>query len=188
MVYQMMFAVITPALITGPFAERLRFSAFLLFIAAVGLAGLRPVAHWVWGDRRVDPGLGALDFAGGTVVHITSGVSALAAALVMGRRKGLRPEQMPPHNLPMTVIGAAILWFGWFGFNAGSALGAGRARRERLRHDQHWRRRPPRSRGCSRSGATRGKPTVLGAASGARRRAGGDHAGLRVRHAAFRDR
>ncbi len=125
MVYQMMFAVITPALITGAFAERFRFSAFLVFTLLWALLVYNPVAHWVWGVGGWIRNLGALDFAGGTVVHITSGVSALAAALVVGKRKGFGVENMAPHNLPMTVTGAAILWFGWFGFNAGSALAAG---------------------------------------------------------------
>ncbi|MEW6721041.1 MAG: ammonium transporter [Thermodesulfobacteriota bacterium] len=125
MVYQMMFAVITPALITGAFAERFKFSAFIVFSLLWALLVYNPVAHWVWGVGGWIRNLGALDFAGGTVVHITSGISALAAALVVGKRKGFGTENMAPHNLPMTVIGAAILWFGWFGFNAGSALSAG---------------------------------------------------------------
>jgi Amt family ammonium transporter len=125
MVYQMMFAVITPALITGAFAERFKFSAFIVFSLLWALLVYNPVAHWVWGIGGWIRNLGALDFAGGTVVHITSGVSALAAALVVGKRKGFGVDNMAPHNLPMTVIGAAILWFGWFGFNAGSALAAG---------------------------------------------------------------
>jgi Amt family ammonium transporter len=125
MVYQMMFAVITPALITGAFAERFKFSSFIVFSLLWALLVYNPVAHWVWGVGGWIRDLGALDFAGGTVVHITSGVSALAAALVVGRRKGFGVDNMAPHNLPMTVIGAAILWFGWFGFNAGSALAAG---------------------------------------------------------------
>jgi Amt family ammonium transporter len=125
MVYQMMFAVITPALITGAFAERFKFSSFIVFSLLWALLVYNPVAHWVWGIGGWIRNLGALDFAGGTVVHITSGVSALAAALVVGKRRGFGVDNMAPHNLPMTVIGAAILWFGWFGFNAGSALAAG---------------------------------------------------------------
>src|SRR3970040_1335913 len=125
MIYQAMFAVITPALITGAFAERIKFSAFLLFIGLWSLLVYYPVAHWVWGVGGWIRGLGALDFAGGTVVHITSGASALAAVLVAGKRRGHGAENMAPHNLPMTVLGAGILWFGWFGFNAGSALSAG---------------------------------------------------------------
>ncbi len=125
MVYQMMFAVITPALITGAFAERFKFSTFLVFSLLWALLVYNPVAHWVWGVGGWIRNLGALDFAGGTVVHITSGVSALAAAIVVGKRRGFGVDNMAPHNLPMTVIGAAILWFGWFGFNAGSALAVG---------------------------------------------------------------
>jgi Amt family ammonium transporter len=125
MVYQMMFAVITPALITGAFAERFKFSTFIVFTLLWALLVYNPVAHWVWGIGGWIRNLGALDFAGGTVVHITSGVSALAAAIVVGKRRGFGVDNMAPHNLPMTVIGAAILWFGWFGFNAGSALTAG---------------------------------------------------------------
>jgi Amt family ammonium transporter len=125
MVYQMMFAVITPALITGAFAERFKFSTFIVFTLLWALLVYNPVAHWVWGVGGWIRNLGALDFAGGTVVHITSGVSALAAALMVGKRRGFGIDNMAPHNLPMTVIGAAILWFGWFGFNAGSALTAG---------------------------------------------------------------
>jgi Amt family ammonium transporter len=114
MLFQMMFAVITPALITGAFAERKKFSTFVY----------DPLAHWVWGVGGWLRNLGALDFAGGTVVHISSGISALAAALIIGKRKGYGHQPMPPHNLPLTVIGASLLWFGWFGFNAGSAVAA----------------------------------------------------------------
>lgn len=122
MVFQCMFAVITPALITGAFAERMRFSAFLLFVLAWATFVYNPLCHWVWGVGGWMGAMGALDFAGGTVVHISSGVSALAAALFIGRRLGWGSTAFIPHNLPMTVTGAAILWFGWFGFNAGSAL------------------------------------------------------------------
>ena len=124
MLFQMMFAIITPALITGAFAERKRFSTFIIFVLAWATLVYDPLAHWVWGVGGWLRNLGALDFAGGTVVHISSGVSALAAALVIGKRKGYGHQPMPPHNLPMTVMGAGLLWFGWFGFNAGSALGA----------------------------------------------------------------
>jgi len=125
MIYQAMFAVITPALIAGAFAERMKFSAFLIFTLLWSTLVYDPVAHWVWGTGGWLRNLGVLDFAGGIVVHITSGISALAAALVIGKRRGYLREAMPPHNLPMTVLGAGILWFGWFGFNAGSALSAG---------------------------------------------------------------
>jgi Amt family ammonium transporter len=124
MIFQGMFAIITPALITGAFAERMKFSTLLVFIALWSTLVYSPLAHWVWGSAGWLGNLGALDFAGGTVVHISSGASALAAVLVISKRKGYGKEQFIPHNLPMTVTGAAILWFGWFGFNAGSALGS----------------------------------------------------------------
>ena len=125
MIYQAMFAVITPALIAGAFAERMKFSAFLVFTLLWTTIVYDPVAHWVWGTGGWLKGLGTLDFAGGIVVHITSGISALAAALIIGKRKGYLRETMQPHNLPMTVLGAGLLWFGWFGFNSGSALSSG---------------------------------------------------------------
>ena len=166
MLFQMMFAIITPALITGAFAERKKFSAFLLFTVLWATFVYDPLAHWVWGDGGWLHKLGALDFAGGTVVHISSGVSALVCAIVLGQRRGYGHQPMQPHNLPMTVMGAGLLWFGWFGFNAGSALEAnGLAASAFL---------------ATNTGAaaaalgwmftewmTRGKPTVLGAASGA---------------------
>src|SRR5215831_19763794 len=129
MAYQMMFAIITPALITGAFAERMRFSAFLVFSLLWATIVYDPLAHMVWGKDGLlgitgTGGLGALDFAGGTVVHISSGMSALVCALVLGKRLGFGSDPMPPHNLPFTLVGAALLWFGWFGFNAGSALAA----------------------------------------------------------------
>jgi len=124
MVFQMMFAVITPALITGAFAERKRFKAFVIFTLLWATLVYDPVAHWVWGGGWLSK-LGALDFAGGTVVHITSGVSALVAALVLGRRKGYGEVPIEPHDATMVVLGASLLWFGWFGFNAGSALSSG---------------------------------------------------------------
>ncbi len=124
MIFQMMFAIITPALISGAFAERMRFPAFIAFLLLWATFVYDPVAHWVWGVDGWLRNLGALDFAGGTVVHILSGVSGLVACLVLGKRKGLGSEPMIPHNLPFVVLGAALLWFGWFGFNAGSALGA----------------------------------------------------------------
>lgn len=123
MIFQGMFAAITPALITGAFAERMKFKAFLIFGLLWAAVVYDPLAHWVWGGGWIGA-MGALDFAGGTVVHISSGVSALMCAFVLGRRRGWPHEYMPPHNLPFTVIGAALLWVGWFGFNAGSALGA----------------------------------------------------------------
>ncbi|MDA8169220.1 MAG: ammonium transporter [Nitrospiraceae bacterium] len=125
MIYQAMFAVITPALISGAFAERMKFSTYIVFTLLWTTLVYDPVAHWVWGVGGWMKDMGVLDFAGGIVVHATSGFSALAAALFIGRRKGFLKEPMPPHNLPMTVIGAGLLWFGWFGFNAGSALSSG---------------------------------------------------------------
>ena len=125
MIYQAMFAVITPALISGAFAERMKFSAFLVFTLVWSTVVYDPVAHWVWGTGGWLKNFGVLDFAGGIVVHITSGISALAAALIIGKRKGYLHETIMPHDLPMTVIGAGLLWFGWFGFNAGSALSSG---------------------------------------------------------------
>jgi Amt family ammonium transporter len=123
MIYQGMFAVITPALISGTFAERMRFGPFVVFTLLWSTLVYDPIAHWVWGGGWLGAGhVGALDFAGGTVVHISSGVAALAAAIVLGRRIGWPKEPVIPHNLPLTVLGAGILWFGWFGFNAGSAL------------------------------------------------------------------
>src|SRR5215831_8386861 len=124
MIFQSMFAAITPALITGAFAERMKFKTFLLFGLLWATFVYDPLAHWVWGKGGWINTLGALDFAGGTVVHISSGVSALVCALVVGRRRGFPTEYMAPHNLPLTVTGAALLWVGWFGFNAGSALKA----------------------------------------------------------------
>jgi Amt family ammonium transporter len=123
MIFQMTFAIITPALICGAFADRMKFSALLWFLGAWSLLVYAPVAHWVWGGGFLQ-GAGVLDFAGGTVVHINSGVAALVACLVLGPRLGYPSEPMPPHNLVLSLIGASLLWVGWFGFNAGSALGA----------------------------------------------------------------
>ncbi len=122
--YQMMFAVITPALITGATADRLRFAGFAVFAGLWAIVVYAPVAHWVFSPNGWLAQRGALDFAGGTVVHINAGVAALAVVLVVGRRRGWPADAMPPHSLPLTLLGAGILWFGWFGFNAGSALGA----------------------------------------------------------------
>ncbi|KJS11423.1 MAG: ammonia channel protein [Peptococcaceae bacterium BRH_c8a] len=165
MVFQMMFAILTPALITGAIVERMRFPAYLLFLVLWATLVYDPICHWVWGGGWLAE-LGALDFAGGTVVHISSGVSALVAALVLGRRRGYGTERMVPHNIPYVVIGAAILWFGWFGFNGGSALASDGLAASVFVNTQiaagaavmswvivEWLRH--------------GKPTVLGAASGA---------------------
>jgi len=124
MIYQAMFAIITPGLILGAFAERMKFSAFVVFSLLWATFVYDPVCHWVWGVGGFLRNMGALDFAGGTVVHINAGVAALACALVLGKRKGYPSHMSPPHNLPFAVLGAGLLWFGWFGFNGGSALGA----------------------------------------------------------------
>ncbi len=123
--FQMTFAIITPALIVGAFVDRMKFSAMLLFTVIWLIVVYAPICHWVWGSGGWIGGLGALDFAGGTVVHINSGVAALVAAIVVGKRLNYGRENMAPHNLTLSVIGAALLWVGWFGFNAGSALTAG---------------------------------------------------------------
>jgi len=122
MMFQGMFAIITPALITGAFAERIKFSSVMIFTVLWVTFVYAPVCHWVWGGGWIGTKIGALDFAGGTVVHINSAMAAIAAAIIIGKRKGYLKEHMAPHNLPMTILGAALLWFGWFGFNAGSAL------------------------------------------------------------------
>ncbi len=124
MAFQMMFAVITPALIIGAYAERVKFSAFLIFTILWATFVYDPLAHWVWGAGGWLKSLGALDYAGGIVVHVSSGISALVLAVVLGKRVGYNHKPIRPHNLPFTVLGAALLWFGWFGFNAGSALAA----------------------------------------------------------------
>ncbi|HEX2149149.1 MAG TPA: ammonium transporter [Actinomycetota bacterium] len=127
MIFQMMFAVITPALITGAVAERMKFKGYVMFLALWSIFVYSPVAHWVWGGGWLgfaEGGVAALDFAGGTVVHINAGIAALACIIYMGKRRGYPQEAMRPHNVPMVVLGASILWFGWFGFNGGSALGA----------------------------------------------------------------
>jgi Amt family ammonium transporter len=171
MLFQGMFFIITPALICGAFAERMKFSTMVIFMILWGILVYCPLCHWVW-----DYGLlsydnptawfGALDFAGGTVVHISSGISALVCALVLGRRLGFGTEPMPPHNLTYTVIGAALLWVGWFGFNAGSALSAGNLAASAFTAT-HF----AAAAGALAWGAIewimRKKPTVLGTCSGA---------------------
>jgi Amt family ammonium transporter len=171
MIYQAMFAIITPALITGAFAERMKFSAFVVFMILWVTIVYCPVAHWVWGDGGWLKGLGALDFAGGTVVHINAGIAALAAALVIGPRKGYKgygngTEAFIPHNLPMTVLGAGLLWFGWFGFNAGSALASG-ALASSAFTATHLATCAATLAWTGVEWVFRGKPTTLGAASGA---------------------
>jgi Amt family ammonium transporter len=165
MIYQGMFAIITPALITGALAERIKFKALLIFVVLWATFVYDPIAHWVWGGGWLSS-LGALDFAGGTVVHISSGVGALAAALILGPRVGLGDEPMEPHNVTYTVLGAALLWFGWFGFNAGSALTSGSLATSAFVVTNTaaamaaltW---------MTMSWVFSGKPSVLGAASGA---------------------
>jgi Amt family ammonium transporter len=165
MLFQLMFAAITPALITGAFAERMRFSALLLFAALWSLLIYSPVAHWIWGGGWLGK-MGALDFAGGAVVHISSGVSALVCAVVMGKRRGHGADYMAPHNLPFTLLGTGLLWFGWFGFNAGSALGAnGVAAGAFLA--THAAAATAALVWMAVEWMHRGKPTVLGIASGA---------------------
>jgi Amt family ammonium transporter len=166
MIYQLMFAIITPALITGAFAERMKFSAFLAFTLLWATFIYDPLAHWVWGTGGWLRNLGALDFAGGTVVHISSGVSALAAALLVGKRRGFGSEPMPPHNLPLTITGAAMLWVGWFGFNAGSALSSGALATSAF-VTTHIATAAATLSWMLTEWLGRGKPTVLGAASGA---------------------
>lgn len=124
MAFQMMFAIITPALMVGAFAERMKFSAFLIFMVLWATFVYDPVCHWVWGIGGWLKELGALDFAGGTVVHINAGIAALMVAIFIGKRNGGGHKAILPHNLPFTILGTALLWFGWFGFNAGSSLGA----------------------------------------------------------------
>ncbi len=166
MVYQMMFFIITPALICGAFAERMKFSTMCVFLVLWGTFIYCPVAHWVWAPSGWLAKEGALDFAGGTVVHLISGVSALVCALLMGKRLGFGQEPMPPHNLTYTAIGAALLWVGWFGFNAGSAVGA-----TPLAVSAFVSTHLATAAGVlAWSGAEwlqRGKPSILGACSGA---------------------
>jgi ammonium transporter, Amt family len=167
MIYQAMFAIITPALITGAFAERMKFSSFLVFMVLWVTLVYCPVAHWVWGDGGWLKNLGALDFAGGTVVHINAGIAALAAALVVGKRQGYgNHATFIPHNLPMTVLGAGLLWFGWFGFNAGSALAAN-ALASSAFTSTHLATCAATLAWVGTEWIVRGKPTTLGAASGA---------------------
>ncbi len=166
MIFQMMFAVITPALITGAFAERFKFKTYLVFLILWSTFVYDPIAHWVWGVGGWIRNLGGLDFAGGLVVHISSGVSALAAALVVGKRKGYGNGLMPPHNVTMTLLGAGILWFGWFGFNGGSAVASGSLATSAFVVTQFSAASAALSWMIA-EWACRGNPTVLGAASGA---------------------
>ncbi|MGZ3494774.1 MAG: ammonium transporter [Thermodesulfobacteriota bacterium] len=166
MIFQMMFAVITPALITGAFAERFKFKTYLVFLILWATFVYDPIAHWVWGTGGWIKNLGALDFAGGLVVHISSGVAALAAALLVGKRKGYGEEPMPPHNMTMTLLGAALLWFGWFGFNGGSAVASGSLATSAF-VVTHISTAAAALSWMIAEWLYRGEPTVLGAASGA---------------------
>jgi Amt family ammonium transporter len=164
--FQMMFAIITPALITGALVERMKFSSLFMFIVLWSFLVYYPMAHMVWGVGGLIRELGAIDFAGGNVVHISSGVSALVASIMLGKRKGYGMTDYHPHNIPLVVIGASLLWFGWFGFNGGSALGAnGLAVHALITSNTSaamalltW---------MFIEKITRGKPTLLGAATGA---------------------
>jgi ammonium transporter, Amt family len=179
MVFQMMFAVITPALITGAFAERMSFKAFLFFTLIWATVVYDPIAHWVWscsgelnaagacvGQPGILRGFGALDFAGGTVVHISSGISALVAAIVLGRRLGFGEEPLEPHDATMVVLGASLLWFGWFGFNAGSALASGGLATSAF-VATHVAAAMAAITWMTMSWIQKGNPSVLGAAAGA---------------------
>ena len=166
MIFQMMFAIITPALISGAIAERIKFSAYVVFMILWAFLVYDPLAHWVWGTGGWLKELGALDFAGGLVVHISSGVSALACALVLGRRKGYGIDLMAPHNLTLTVIGGCLLWFGWFGFNSGSAVASG-ALAVSAFIVTHIATGTAALSWMVTEWAHRGKPTALGAVSGA---------------------
>ena len=166
MFYQLMFAIITPALMTGAFAERMKFSAFLVFSLLWSTLLYDPLAHWVWGTGGFLRNMGALDFAGGTVVHISAGMSAFVAVLIMGKRVGHGKVPMPPHNLPFAVIGAAMLWVGWFGFNAGSALGASGLASSAFMATHTAASLAALGWMCA-EWIKNGKPTMLGAASGA---------------------
>lgn len=165
MLFQLMFAAIAPALITGAFAERKRFTSVVLFGALWSLVVYVPLAHWIWGGGWLAK-LGALDFAGGAVIHISSGASALVCAVVLGHRRGYGTDYMAPHNLPMTLLGAGFLWFGWFGFNGGSALGANGIAVSAILAT-HAAAAMGAMAWCGVEWAHRGKPTVLGVASGA---------------------
>ena len=165
MIFQMMFAVITPALITGAFAERFKFKTYLVFLVLWATLVYDPLAHWVWATGGWIKELGALDFAGGLVVHVSSGVAALAATFVVGKRRGYGDEPMVPHNVTMTLLGAALLWFGWFGFNRGSAIASGSLATSAF-VVTHVSTAAAALSWMIAEWIYRGNPTVLGAASG----------------------
>jgi ammonium transporter, Amt family len=166
MIFQMMFAIITPALISGAIAERIKFSTYVVFMILWAFLVYDPLAHWVWGTGGWLKELGALDFAGGLVVHISSGVSALACALVLEKRKGYGSDLMAPHNLTLTVIGGCLLWFGWFGFNSGSAVASGALATSAF-IVTHIATGAAATSWMVTEWIHRGKPTALGAVSGA---------------------
>ncbi|HTY21593.1 MAG TPA: ammonium transporter [Desulfomonilaceae bacterium] len=166
MIFQCMFAIITPALISGAFAERMKFSSFIVFMLLWMTFVYCPIAHWVWGSGGWLARLGALDFAGGTVVHVNSGIAALACALVVGKRKGYGTLPMIPHNVTLTLLGAGLLWFGWFGFNAGSALKANESAAMAF-VVTHMAASMGALAWVFSEWIIKGKPTTLGAASGA---------------------
>src|SRR5438477_5128242 len=170
MIFQMMFAVITPALITGAFAERIRFKAFIFFTLLWATFVYDPIAHWVWsgtgGPMGIWKAMGALDFAGGTVVHASSGVSALVAAIYLGKRIGFGQERLEPHDATMVVLGASLLWFGWFGFNAGSAVASGALATSAV-VATHLATAMASITWMTVSWLHKGSPSVLGAAAGA---------------------
>ncbi|MFI5031076.1 MAG: ammonium transporter [Reyranellales bacterium] len=165
MCFQLTFAVITPALIAGAFAERMKFSAMMWFVGLWSLVVYAPIAHWVWGGGFLGD-WGVLDFAGGTVVHINAGVAGLVCAMVLGKRRGFGIENMAPHNLVLSVIGASLLWVGWFGFNAGSATGANGSAGMAMAVTQFATAAAALTWMCA-EWMTRGKPSVLGIISGA---------------------
>jgi ammonium transporter, Amt family len=171
MAFQCMFAVITPALITGAFAERMKFSSYIVFMVLWFILVYCPVAHWVWGPDGWLLKMGALDFAGGTVVHVNAGFAALACCLVVGKRKGYKTTPMIPHNLTLTLLGAGLLWFGWFGFNAGSALTVSEAADKPSASMAfvvtHMATAAAALSWVFAEWIIRGKPTTLGVASGA---------------------
>ncbi|WP_457573079.1 ammonium transporter [Desulfolithobacter sp.] len=166
MIYQCMFAVITPALITGAFAERVRFAPFVVFSLLWAILVYNPVCHWIWGSGGWLGKMGVLDFAGGLVVHVTCGAAALAAILVIGPRRGYGKENFMPHNLPMTMLGTGLLWFGWFGFNGGSALAADEVAATAF-VATHLAGMSGMAMWTIMEWIKLGKPTTLGAASGA---------------------
>ncbi len=166
MIYQCMFAIITPALITGAFAERVRFVPFIVFSVLWALLVYNPVCHWIWGSGGWLGSMGVLDFAGGLVVHATCGMAALAGVLVIGPRKGYGRTNFMPHSLPMTVLGTGLLWFGWFGFNGGSALAADEIAATAF-VATHLAGMAGMAMWVAMEWLTQGKPTILGAASGA---------------------